>query len=234
MTDRAREVLNKLMGINRDYLTNTNEFKLSDDVCIYNLVSFCPYESLLNTKKSIGKCKYKHHEEYFKREYERGGKPNKESLELEYLKLIVEILLKTEINGSKSEIIESMEYVEMKKKIEDMKKDFQEMLEKAEIFGSGGNIDKALSSLNKYDKIRENLEKVKEAFYVKFFNAPKELCNVCGLIQSPTDTENKLQTHKNGKVHKTYERMRTEIGVFFEKYNINNITEVFPKGLILK
>ena len=69
------------MGRNRNKLNHTsarnNEHYTDQDVCKYNLVSFCPHDLFPNTKKDLGpfppflfninicRC-YKRHDEFFK------------------------------------------------------------------------------------------------------------------------------------------------------------------------
>jgi len=42
-------------------------------------------------------------------------------------------------------------------------------------------------------------------------NKEMKVCEICGALQTVNDTEKRLQTHLDGKIHKGFEKMREEI-----------------------
>ncbi|AFN83888.1 U1 snRNP protein [Encephalitozoon romaleae SJ-2008] len=233
MTDRAREVLDMLLGPDRDIYDPGKSFSAKKDVCIYMLVSFCPFELFRNTRKSIGKCKYNNHEEYYKAEYNRGGKERYEEYEWEFLRLLVEIALRVQ-DEIREQNSENMVDVSLLGKIQEKEEVFNKMYQDIERLGMEGNVEEAWHSFNECEKVREELERIKEAYYVKSNGVGMEKCTVCGVNLVLSDTDAKISRHLNGRLHRGHLRVRNKLGELLEKFGISSVTEIFPEGFSFK
>lgn len=89
MADRARLLLDELMGKDRDMNKKIKLEENMNESCIYNSISFCPFKIFENTKLNTPKCKYKNHRlvEY------------NESDEKEYMDVLLEFFIKIKLRS---------------------------------------------------------------------------------------------------------------------------------------
>lgn len=224
MTDRAREVLNALMGIDRDLRIQDSGRSLDEDICKYMLVAFCPFMLFRNTKRSIGKCRYSSHEEYYRAEYVRRGSPGLDAHEWDFVRLLVEIVLRVQ-RGEAHELPEAI------RRQEEL---FNERYREVEAFGMDGNVEDALESALECERLKEELEKSKETYYVRSCGAGMERCGVCGANVTLSDTCSKIEKHLEGRVHRGYVLVRRKLAELLKRFNISGITDIFPEGVSFK
>lgn len=90
MVDSARQLLDELMGRNRNIDPTSGLVKelhwQDPENCLFFLVQFCPHELFINTKADLGACR-KVHDEAIKKLYaEAEYGPNKKRYEEEFLR----------------------------------------------------------------------------------------------------------------------------------------------------
>lgn len=233
MTDRAREVLNALLGLDRDTYRSTNAQAMNEDVCKYMLASFCPFVLFQNTRRNIGKCKYMNHEEYYRIEYARRGSIGIEMLEWELVRLLVEIVLhvEREIGTEEPEVISDSSFLE---KVKEMEEEFNQRFEAIGKSGMSGNVEEALAMAMECEEIKVELEKVKEAYFVKNNGLGMERCKTCGARLTPSDTDAKVDKHIGGRLHRGHMLVRSKLAELLQKFKVSSITEIFPEGISFK
>ncbi|WEL39654.1 Luc7-like protein [Encephalitozoon hellem] len=233
MTDRAREVLDMLLGPDRDVYDPSRTSSARTNVCTYMLVSFCPFELFRNTRRSIGRCKYSNHEEYYKAEYNRSGRERHEEYEWEFLRLLVEIVLRVqdEIRECGAEEVAD---ISLLGKIKEKEEAFNRMYQSIERLGMEGNVEEAWHIFNECEKAKEELEKMKEAYYVKNSGVGMGKCSICGVNLILSDTNVKINRHLGGKLHRGYLQVRSKLGELLEKFGISSVAEIFPEGFSFK
>lgn len=230
MTDRARDVLNALLGVDRDTY-KSSYVPAKENVCIYMLASFCPFMLFQNTKGSIGRCRYANHEEYYRIEYiRRGGVA--EAHEWDLLRLLVEIVLKIQKNSKC--VVRVDDGSELLDKITDQEEVFRQKLDAIGALGMAGSVEEAFSAVTECERIKERLEKSKEAYYVRNNGVGMEGCKVCGANITLSDTEPKINKHLNGKLHRGHMIVRRKLSELLKKFKISSITEIFPQGVTFK
>ncbi|CAD25803.1 similarity to HYPOTHETICAL PROTEIN YP68_CAEEL [Encephalitozoon cuniculi GB-M1] len=233
MTDRAREVLNMLLGPERDTYDPCRPTSTKKDVCIYMLVSFCPFELFRNTRRSIGKCRYTSHEEYYKAEYNRNGRERAEEYEWEFVRLLVEIVLSVQ-DGIRARGLEDRTDPALFGKIKEKEELFNRVYESVGELGMSGDVERACSAFNECERIREELERIKEAYYVKNNGAGMERCGICGVNLVLSDTKAKVDRHLNGRLHRGHLLVRSKLADLLKKFGISSVAEIFPEGFSFK
>lgn len=90
--DRARCLLDELLGPNRDRLVKEEWDDVKDrNSCVFMLSSFCPYELFHNTGLNLGRCPFRNHEKYLCKLYEQCGLPRAKEKEKELSGMLTEI-----------------------------------------------------------------------------------------------------------------------------------------------
>lgn len=181
--DKARKILNELMGPNRNNLKthtwNENERK---DVCIYMLAGLCPYQlittnSLKNFKSS--KCNYKIHDNYYKRIHSEAGRPNIILYERMLLSKLISIYFS--IYNKKIKIFKNLHFMENVY----LKAKFYEFIENVEF--------------EDYEKLESKYEMFlceSGQFYEKI-----NQCNICWKVFDGIQPANYLEMHYCSKFH---------------------------------
>lgn len=200
MTDRARELLDKLMGPTRN-LTNKELHNLQySDNCIFLLIGLCPFKVLENTKWTIGKCPYNEHRE-LPLKYIPCEKIKKYEIELlVLLENIVGFLQNRKKKTFISKKNVSYNMRESLKKIDDMAKE--------------GKIEEAL-------KLAEELHK--EEINKTFF------CEICMTYVSNIIDSKEYKTHVDGKLHKGCTEIRRVLSRLLIKHK-DELKSFLTKG----
>ncbi|ADM12405.1 U1 snRNP protein [Encephalitozoon intestinalis ATCC 50506] len=233
MTDRAREVLDMLLGRERDIY---NPDKLSSerrDTCIYMLASFCPFELFRNTRRSIGKCRYGNHEEYYRAEYNKNGRKRAEEYEWELLRLLVEIVLDVR-NVAKKCTASDTSDLPLLERIKEKEELFKKLYESIEQLGMEGKVEEACHAFDECEKVKWELERIKEAYYAKNNGEGMGRCTVCGAGIVLSDTKVKIDRHIKGRLHKGHLLVRSKLADLLEKFGITSVAEIFPDGFLFK
>lgn len=182
MVDRARRLLNNLMGNNR----NVENY---DDVCIYMMAGACPFEMLKNTKLSLGECKYSNHINVKILDI------NKKEYQIELLKILEDFFTnKIKINFSKNPTDNII--LEKEKKIELTLRDFKSTINNkniCEMYKKFENIENEIFELEKY----------KESFFINNKNLKMDVCSICGMNIIKNFCSKKYISHINGRAHKS-------------------------------
>lgn len=211
MVDRARMLLDRLMGQNRDvYGCKSDE--LTEDMCIYSIAGLCPYETLSNTKMDLGKCKYKIHGG-------RNSKLCKKEYELELFQFLAEIskYIKSQIDKQTDK---SDEIIYKEREIDLKINTIREMSLK-------GEIRESFRLTEQLKKEIDDLGRIKEIYYVN--NKDKEMprCQTCGITVITNYGSQKYRTHLKGKLHCGIKLINDKIGEFVNKFGEEMTLKIF-------
>ncbi|KAM0672870.1 subunit of U1 snRNP [Ordospora colligata] len=228
MVDRAREVLNTLLGLDRDVYKSTERRSIDESICKYMLVCFCPFKLFENTRRSIGRCRYTSHEEYYKVEYCRQGSIGIEQHEWEFIRLLVEIVVYTERCLEKRN--DEGKDIELADKIAEVEETFNKQYNTIEQLVKQEGVSEAYDAFMKCEKTRMNLEKLKEAHFARNGGSGMDKCMVCGSSVVLSDTKSKNASHINGRLHKGHLLVRRKLAELLKKVGVSSITEIFPNG----
>lgn len=229
MTDRARDVLDVLLGPERDMYNPSGARPATRDVCVFMLASFCPFELFKGTKRSIGKCRYANHEEYYKAEFERNGRVGVEEYEWDLIRVLVEVV------ASVQDTLEAQEVdASLCEKMREKEEEFGEVYRSIEGLGASGAVEEACRAFDECERVREELERIKEAYYVKSGGTGMGRCNVCGMRLVQSDTRSKVNRHLEGRLHRGHVAVRSKLADLLKKFGISSIAEIFPDGFSFK
>lgn len=228
--DSQREMLDALMGINRNHDREDEEILdfRDDRICKFHLLGMCPHEMFVNTKVDCGPCN-KIHSEELKMRFEEFGDPH-----------LYDSLFEREFNvrvADADRVIErARSRLEEEKTDEELNPDLnpdviriqseiQSLTTSAEIAGENGDIDEAqemMATVEELGKqkieILNRLAEQKKVLMQKIgvdVNKKLRVCDVCGSYLSIFDSDKRLQDHFMGKQHIGFQLMRdtlVEIG----------------------
>ena len=226
-----RKALDNLMGKDRDLplheqLIRKKHFD-DPDVCKFFLIGFCPHEFFINVKSNIGSCE-KRHDQQFKIAFEND--PHKEDYQIKYEDALINFLEKktADVDQKMKRCLERLEAPvpeqvinpEVQEKIENLDKKITELISQAENLGANGFIDESekLTKEAEQLKIQRNLltntTKEHPAIYKE---KQMKVCEICGALQSVQDNEKRIQTHKEGKIHSGYLKIRQYLDLLRKK-----------------
>jgi len=88
-------------------------------------------------------------------------------------------------------------------RIESLNKKINFFLEQAEILGEEGKIDESENLLKEIEKMKLQRTELSTMSENPFLQMEKQMrvCEICGAMQSMSDTEKRLTTHLEGKLH---------------------------------
>ena len=185
MTDRAKKLLDNLLGLNRNIVNN-------EDYCIYYIAGGCPYEILKNTKISLGSCKYKIH-----------GKiehPSKVLYEKELFKLISNLLNQISNKPNKEIIIND-------KNIRKKEHNLEIKLDEIESNTTDENIIQMYEKFRLLENEIKDYENMKQAYF-KNNTEGVEKCTTCNIPIIKNFYSEKYIRHLQGRVHNGILRLR--------------------------
>ncbi|EOB13718.1 Cisplatin resistance-associated overexpressed protein [Nosema bombycis CQ1] len=199
MTDRARILLDKLMGHGRDLNKTTDISKM----CIFSMAGLCPYELFVNTKMNLGNCPYKIH---------AGPDPKlcKKEYELELLRFLVEI--HKFITNQNNETPDKNDEILIRERLIDSK--LIQIKEK----GLSGKVKEALSLFSNLKTEIKELDRIKESYYVNNKDKNMTRCQLCGIKVITNYGSHKFMTHKNGKLHNGVLTVYNKLGELINKF----------------
>ena len=226
-----RKALDNLMGKNRnlplhEQLIRKKHFD-DPDVCKFFLIGFCPHELFMYVKSSnIGECHYRHDQE-FKISFEND--PNKEYYQTKYEETLISFLesITSEVDLKMKRCLERIEAPvpeqvinkDVQEEIEQLDQQISEKLKQAEHLGEIGMIDESEKLTKEIEQIkvqRSVLTNTKE-YPAIYKDRQMKVCEICGALQSAQDNEKRIQTHKEGKIHSAYLKIRQYLDLLRKK-----------------
>ncbi|KAH9411407.1 LUC7 protein [Ordospora pajunii] len=228
MVDRAREVLNTLLGLDRDIYRSTERRSIDESICKYMLVCFCPFKLFESTRRSIGRCRYTSHEEYYKVEYCRQGSVGIEQYEWEFIRLLVEIVVYTERSLEKRN--DEVKDIELLDKIMETEERFNEQYSTIQQLVKQEGVREAYEAFLKCEKVKMSLEKLKEAHFARNGGSGMDRCMVCGSSLALSDTKSKNASHIHGRLHRGHLLVRRKLAELLKKVGVSSMAEIFPNG----
>ena len=226
-----RKALDNLMGKDRDLPLHEQIIRKKHfddpDVCKFFLIGFCPHEFFINVKSNIGQCE-KRHDQQFKIAFE--SDPHKEEYQIKYEESLINFLEKktSEIDQKMKRCLERIEAPapeqvvnkEIQQQIEEIDKKITELTAQAEQLGEKGLIDEADKIMKEIEqaKIQRNLlTNTTKEFPSTYKEKQMKVCEICGALQSAQDNEKRIQTHKDGKIHSGYLKIRQYLDLLRKK-----------------
>ena len=225
---RASQIARPLSGA--ELFCSPRERRFSDrDVCKYYICGLCPYEEFRRTKNDFGDCPKVHDdkcrlqwealsdEEKDRHGYERDLKRWLDQLELDLKK-------RKDSNNSRLKATQKPVYLaEDKAALDELSKQIEELLAKAQALGEEGDVDSAEAATAEAEELkgrRATLER--EADSRSGNNITKGLvqsvCPVSGLIIN--DEESRLRDHHAGRNYNAWKKVH-------EKHS--ELEEIFKK-----
>ena len=203
-----RKELDELLGKDRN-LAKSERMQKKDhfddeEVCKYFLVAFCPHELFINTRNDIGRCK-KRHDSFFKQQYL--SDPNKlyyqKKYEQELLTLLEQLVSSVDARIRRSlarlevplrETDDTMENQDKKNALNAL---IDRRMKEAEQLAEAGRVNESEALIKEIEQLKERNED-QEAM----------ICEICGAMQSSTDTDRRQISHLEGKQHKGFATIR--------------------------
>lgn len=226
-----RKALDNLMGKNRNLPLHEQLIKKKHfddpDVCKFFLIGFCPHELFMYVKSSnIGECHYRHDQE-FKISFEND--PDREYYQTKYEETLISFLesITSEVDLKMKRCLERIEAPvpeqvinkDVQEEIEQLDQQISEKLKQAELLGERGMIDESEKLTKEIEQIkvqRSVLTNTKE-YPAIYKDRQMKVCEICGALQSAQDNEKRIQTHKEGKIHSAYLKIRQYLDLLRKK-----------------
>jgi RNA-binding protein Luc7-like 2 len=224
--DMQREILDELMGINRnmdrdgDVINDYND----DRVCKFFLSGVCSHEMFVNTKCDDGPCDLVHSEE-LKEKFERDKDPFKYDtlIERDFLKRVEDIdrTIKRARGRVEEEKGEEGGDPNSHADILKIQAEVEKLTAEAELAGEDGNIDAAQEMMMMVEKLNSEKEDILNRIAEQRrqllartgvdVNKKLRVCDVCGSFLSIMDSDKRLADHFMGKQHIGFQLMRDQL-----------------------
>ena len=226
-----RKALDNLMGKDRNLPLREQLIKKKhfDDpiVCKFFLIGFCPHELFTHVKSSnIGECHYRH-DQQFKIAFEND--PNREKYQRKYEENLISFLesITTEVDMKMKRCLERIEAPvpdqvinkEIQEEIEELDQKITDKIKQAELLGEKGMIDESEKIMKEIEQIKtqRNLLTNTKEYPAIYKDRQMKVCEICGALQSAQDNEKRIQTHKEGKIHSAYLKIRQYLDLLRKK-----------------
>ena len=234
-----RKALDNLMGKDRNLPIREQIIKKKHfddpDVCKFFLIGFCPHELFIHVKSSnIGECHYRH-DQQFKIAFE--SDPNREYYQIKYEESLISFLesITSEVDLKMKRCLERIEAPipdqvvnkEIQEEIEQLDQQITEKIRQAEQLGEVGMIDESEKLMKEIEQIKSQrniLTNTKE-YPAIYKDRQMKVCEICGALQSAQDNEKRIQTHKEGKIHSAYLKIRQYLDLLRKKRMERRIKE---------
>ena len=238
-----RKALDNLMGKDRNLPIKEQILKKKHfddpDVCKFFLIGFCPHELFTYVKSSnIGECRYRH-DQQFKIGFE--SDPNREYYQIKYEDSLISFLesITSELDMKIKRCLERIELPPPEQvlnkdaqiEIENLNKEITEKIKEAEHLGEIGLIDQSEKLMKEIEqiKIQRNLLTNTKEHAAIYKDRQMKVCEICGALQSAIDNEKRIQTHKEGKIHSAYLKIRQYLDLLRKKRIERQIKEAEKK-----
>jgi hypothetical protein len=175
---------------------------------------------------NIGECHYRHDQE-FKISFEND--PNREYYQTKYEETLISFLesITSEVDLKMKRCLERIEAPvpeqvinkDVQEEIEQLDQQISEKLKQAEHLGEIGMIDESEKLTKEIEQIkvqRSVLTNTKE-YPAIYKDRQMKVCEICGALQSAQDNEKRIQTHKEGKIHSAYLKIRQYLDLLRKK-----------------
>ena len=234
-----RKTLDNLMGKDRNLPLREQILKKKHfddpDVCKFFLIGFCPHELFTYVKSSnIGECHYRH-DQQFKISFE--SDPNREFYQIKYEEDLISFLesITSELDIKIKRCLERIEMPPPEQilnkdaqiELENIDKEITEKIKEAEHLGEKGLIDQSEKLMKEIEqmKIQRNLLTNTKEHVAIYKDRQMKVCEICGALQSAIDNEKRIQTHKEGKIHSAYLKIRQYLDLLRKKRMERRIKE---------
>ena len=238
-----RKTLDNLMGKDRNLPIREQIIKRKHfddpDVCKFFLIGFCPHELFQYVKSSnIGECHYRH-DQQFKISFE--SDPDREYYQTKYEETLISFLesITSEVDLKMKRCLERIEMPlpdqvlnkDAQIEIENLDKEITEKINEAEHLGENGLIDQSEKLMKEIEqlKIQRNLLTNTKEHSAIYKDRQMKVCEICGALQSAIDNEKRIQTHKEGKIHSAYLKIRQYLDLLRKKRMERKIKEAEMK-----
>jgi len=241
--EAIRKALDNMMGKDRNLPIREQILKKKhfddQDVCKFFLIGFCPHELFTYVKSSnIGECHYRH-DQQFKISFESA--PNREYYQIKYEESLITFLesITSELDMKIKRCLERIELPPPEQvlnkdaqiEIENLNKEITEKIKEAEHLGEMGLIDQSEKLMKEIEqiKIQRNLLTNTKEHAAIYKDRQMKVCEICGALQSAIDNEKRIQTHKEGKIHTAYLKIRQCLDLLRKKRIERQIKEAEKK-----
>ena len=245
-----RKALDNLMGKDRNLPLREQILKKKHfddpDVCKFFLIGFCPHELFTYVKSSnIGECHYRH-DQQFKINFE--SDPNRENYQIKYEEDLISFLesITSELDIKIKRCLERIEMPPPEQvlnkdtqiELENLDKEITEKISEAEHLGEMGLIEQSEKLMKEIEqiKIQRNLLTNTKEHVAIYKDRQMKVCEICGALQSAIDNEKRIQTHKEGKIHSAYLKIRQYLDLLRKKRMERQIkeSEIKQKDKLMK
>jgi len=238
-----RKTLDNLMGKDRNLPIKEQILKQKHfddpDVCKFFLIGFCPHELFTYVKSSnIGECHYRH-DQQFKINFE--SDINREYYQIKYEEDLISFLesITSELDIKIKRCLERIETPPPEQilnkdaqiELENLDKEITEKIKEAEHLGEMGLIEESEKLMKEIEqiKIQRNLLTNTKEHVAIYKDRQMKVCEICGALQSAIDNEKRIQTHKEGKIHSAYLKIRQYLDLLRKKRMERRIKEAEKK-----
>ena len=238
-----RKTLDNLMGKDRNLPIKEQILKQKHfddpDVCKFFFFFFCPHELFTYVKSSsIGECHYRH-DQQFKINFE--SDINREYYQIKYEEDLISFLesITSELDIKIKRCLERIETPPPEQilnkdaqiELENLDKEITEKIKEAEHLGEMGLIEESEKLMKEIEqiKIQRNLLTNTKEHAAIYKDRQMKVCEICGALQSAIDNEKRIQTHKEGKIHSAYLKIRQCLDLLRKKRIERQIKEAEKK-----
>lgn len=171
MVDAARQMLDELMGRNRNLHPSEAPRKVSwddPDFCQYYIVKFCPHDLFINTRADLGPCTQIHDDEAKRLYDEARPSPRKRSYEDEFLRFCNNMLndVDRKIQKGKQRLqlmhrdqpAPSIPLSKYQEQLNNMNARIKKLLSEAEEAGIRGDVDQAKDLMALCEQLKDEKE----------------------------------------------------------------------------
>ncbi|CAK84363.1 unnamed protein product (macronuclear) [Paramecium tetraurelia] len=216
MCDDSRYILDELFGKERNVVASKRKNDAhywNEDVCKNILVSKCFNDLWKHTKYDHeGECS-KRHDQFFINEFNCAQEGNRFTYIQDKLKEVDKILTKHEEQVEQSSKLQVADRPkEIQDRLDNMERQINLLTDQSEKMGELGKIEESERLIMEADNLKKAREDVLLAY--EGTNNPfktYKICEVCGARQSLYETENKVKTHLDGRIHQGFSTIRVEL-----------------------
>ena len=246
-----KTLLDQLMGKDRNAPTfkGISEQWKDPSVCKHNLVDFCPYEILYNTKVSAGNCRGTH-SDVAKQQFENSVDSDRVSLTRKYeLDLLTQI--ERIVDNVDTRVRKQLDRIrihnkaelhfppEKQKEIDSLNEQISIAMRQVERLAEQGLFDESGILMAKVDEMNAQASTLRKEAEARYFRH-ETVCSVCSAITvysaSGEDKEELINDHLGGRQHIGMERVRMKIVEIKMKYklSLNRRDREFTPSIKLK
>ncbi|EPR77933.1 LUC7 U1 snRNP component [Spraguea lophii 42_110] len=224
--EHAKSLLNRLMGVNRDKIHSydIDTVIINEDICVYAIADFCPFQLLSNTKITLGKCGYSNHEDFLISKAKSTKRMDIFKKELFYVLNEILYLLEQKIHKNQQQLIEApvsnKKYFKNEEQLILLETRYNDIVSTLHSQAISGHVKEAYNISYKAENLKKELDKYLDRESGK--NIKNAIvCNVCSLTVF-NDVEY-LVKHNQGKLHRIITKFREKVLEFIENKKIEEL-----------